>query len=195
MVLFRTLRPQCESRVDHLDFYQYLAEGSARLPAAVVSILLAYDEYFQLHIPYGSMFQGPTLDHIDDWWLSKQMSSTQIDRMMPSNVIADFIAPPLRDTSSAVARRMMEAMARESLSKGWKPRREENIFLLHHNADDIAPAANTQLLYDFLKEQGVENVEMQKADFITLGISEHISGAAAFLTLVAKWIRDNYTVK
>ena len=55
---------------------------------------------------------------------------------------------------------------------------------------DISPAENTQLLYDFLREQGVEQVEMQKADFFTLGISEHISGAAAFLTIVGRWLRD-----
>jgi hypothetical protein len=176
-------------------YHQYLAEGSAKLPSAVVSILMAYNEYFQLDIPYSSMFQGATLEHLDDWWLSKQFSTTEIDRKMGSKDITTFIAPPLRDLDSNVSRRMMEALDTESLCRGWKPRKDENIFLLHHNADDIAPAVNTEHLYDFLKEQGVENVEMQQADFFTLGISEHISGAAAFLTLVAKWIRDNYTIK
>ena len=78
--------------------------------------------------------------------------------------------------------------------KIWLAQSDEDIFLLHHNADDISPSENTQLLYDFLKAQGVERVEMQKADFLTLGISEHISGAVAFLTMVGVWIRNNYPV-
>ena len=45
-----------------------------------------------------------------------------------------------------------------------------------------------------LKAQGVEHVEMLKADFLTLGISEHVSGAVAFLTMVGKWIRDTYKI-
>lgn len=176
-------------------YRQYLADGSAKLPSAVVSILMAYNEYFQLGIPDDSMFQGPTLDHLDDWWLSKQYSSTEIDRLMGSGDITQFIASPLCDLDSEVSRRMMEALAAESLCRGWTPRRDEDIFLLHHNADDISPSVNTQHLYEFLKAQGVEHVELQMADFLSLGISEHISGAVAFLTIVGEWIRYKYEIQ
>ena len=173
-------------------YRQYLADGVVKLPSAVVSILMAYNEYFGLGIANEQLFKGTTLDHLQDWWLSKQYSSTSIDLKMGSRDITQFIAPPLLDLDSHVSRSMMEALARESLCKGWTPRKDEDIFLLHHNADDISPSENTQLLYDFLKAQGVERVEMQKADFITLGISEHISGAVAFLTMAGIWIRDKY---
>ena len=176
-------------------YRQYLAAGEAKLPSAVVSILMAYNEYFKLGIAREQMFRGATLNHLEDWWLSKQYSSTAIDKKMGTRSVAQFIAPPLLDLDSDVARTVMEALARESLCKGWTPRRDERIFLLHHNADDISPSENTQLLYDFLREQGVEQVEMQKADFFTLGISEHISGAAAFLTIVGRWLRDNYPLQ
>jgi hypothetical protein len=90
---------------------------------------------------------------------------------------------------------MMQALARESLCKDWSPRKDEHIFLLHHNNDDISPSVNTQHLYDFLTEQGVTDVEMQKEDFFTLGISQHISGALAFMTKVGDWIKDNYMLR
>ena len=176
-------------------YRQYLAEGSVKLPSAVVSILMAYNEYYQLGIPNDQMFRGPTLQHLADWWLSKQLTSTEIDRKMGSGDITQFIAPQLLDLDSDVSRRVMEALSRESLCRGWSPRKEERIFLLHHNADDISPSVNTLLLYEFLQGQGVEQVELQVADFLTLGISQHISGAAAFLTIVGQWIRDNYMIQ
>lgn len=175
-------------------YRQYLSDGAAKLPSAVVSILMAYNEYFRLGIANDQLFRGSTLDHLQDWWLSKRYSSTSIDLRMGTRDITQFIAPPLLDLDSHVSRSMMNALASESLCQGWTPRKDEDIFLLHHNADDISPSENTQLLYDFLKAQGVERVEMQKADFLTLGISEHISGAVAFLTLVGVWIRNNYPV-
>ena len=176
-------------------YRQYLAEGSAKLPSAVVSILMAYNDYCQLGIPASSMFKGKTLDHLDDWWLSKKYTSTEIDRKMDSKDITTFIAAPLLDLGSEVSRTMMEALSRENLCWGWTPRQDENILLLHHESDDISPSVNTQLLYDFLKAQGVQNVEMRMADYFTLGISEHVSGAVAFLTLVSQWIRDNYAIQ
>lgn len=42
---------------------------------------------------------------------------------------------------------------------------------------------------------GVEHVELQMADFLSLGISEHISGAVAFLTIVGEWIRYKYEIQ
>lgn len=176
-------------------YRQYLADGEAKLPSAVVSILMAYNQYFRLGIANDQLFKGETLAHLDDWWLSKQYSSTAIDRKMGTRDITQFIAPPLLDLNTEVSRTMMTALAAESLCHGWTPRTDEDIFLLHHNADDISPSANTQLLYDFLKAKGVEHVEMQKADFLTLGISEHVSGAMAFLTLVGQWLRDSYLIQ
>lgn len=176
-------------------YRQYLAEGSANLPSAVVNILLAYNEYFNLGIDNSSMFQGTTLSHLDDWWLSKQYSSSEIDRKMGTHDITQFLARPLLDLDSDVSIRMMEALGRESLCRGWTPRPDEHIILLHHNADDISPSANTQLLYNYLKAQGVDDVELIVADFFSLGFSEHVSGAVAFLTIVGKWIRDNYEIQ
>ena len=173
-------------------YRQYLAEGTVALPSAVVSILLAYNEYCGLGIPMSSMFRGPTLQHLEQWWLSKHYSSSQIDRLMGTGDITQFVAPELLDLSTETSRRMMEALSSESLCRNWTPRRDEHILLLHHNSDDISPAMNTQHLYDYLKAQGVDDVELRMADFLSLGLSEHVSGGAAFLTLVAQWIIDHY---
>ena len=173
-------------------YRQYLAEGEVELPSAVISIVLAYNEYFRLGIPRSSLFIEPTLSHIDEWVLSKQYTSTQIDNKVGSHDIHTFIAPQLTDLQSDVARRMMKALARENLCQGWKPRTDENIMLLHHDSDEIAPSVNTQHLYDFFQSQGMHNVEMHTGNFLSLGVSQHVSGAAAFIAVVSKWIRENY---
>lgn len=170
-------------------YRQYLADGKSALPSAVVNILMAYNEYFHLGIANSSMFKGVTLSHLDDWWLSKQYTSTEIDIRMGSRNITQFIADPLLDLNSEVAQRMLQALGSESLCRGWSPRKDEHIMLLHHDYDDISPSSNTQLLYDFLKQQGVADVDKQVDDYTHIG-SEHVGGAAAFLTRVGLWIKN-----
>ena len=113
---------------------------------------------------------------------------------MGTGDITQFIAPPLRDLDSDVSKRMMEALGRENLCQGWTPRSDEHILLLHHENDEIVPLVNTRNMYDFLKRQGVEDVELRVNDYFSLGISDHVSGAVAFLTIVALWIRDEYEI-
>lgn len=173
-------------------YRQYLTAGTAELPSAVISILMACNKYYRLGIARESMFKGRALDHLDEWVLSKQYSALEIDSKIGSHDITTFIAPPLLDLSSSVSKAMMAALAKENLCQGWTPRKDEDIMLLHNKSDEIAPEVNTTRLYDFFKAQGLENVELQKADYFSLGLSEHVGGAAMFLAIVGKWMREHY---
>lgn len=173
-------------------YRQYLTDGKVKMPSVVVNILLAYNEFFRLGIGREEMFVGSALTHIDDWWLSKQYTTSQIDRFVGSSSIGQFVSEPLCDLDSNMAQRMMQALERENLCSGWKPRPDEHILLLHHEVDEIVPVVNTRNMYDFLKQQGVEDVELQIGNFFPLGSSDHVSGAGMFLTKVGLWIREHY---
>ena len=88
----------------------------------------------------------------------------------------------------------------------------ENILLIHHLKDGIVPVVNAEHLYAFLKEQGVENVEMQTTNFgqylyllapyarlfglgdlvNSKGLLSHGGGALVFLSLSSTWLREHY---
>lgn len=165
-------------------YRQFLQTENTGMPSTVISVLLAYNTYFKLDIPRSDIFIEPLLSNIDEWVLSKKYTREEIDELLGTNVIAQFVTPEMLDLESDVSKRFLEAMDRDNLCAGWHPRKDERISLVHHMKDITVPAANTANLYAFLKEQGVENVTLQMGDFGSLiGLPAHESGAVVFAIL------------
>ena len=175
-------------------YRQFLKSDDAGMPSTIISVLLAYNEYYRLNIPRSSMFVEPTLSHIDDWVLSKQLNTLQIEYKVGNKGLRSFLAPDLFDLDSDVSKKVMEALESENLCKGWKLRQGEDVLLVHHKGDAIVPVQNSQNLYDFLQEQNTGTVEFKEVNLLSLGMSQtsHVSGAAAFLTYISSWIRQHY---
>ena len=175
-------------------YRQFLKGDKTGMPSTIISVLLAYNEYFRLGLPLSSMFVEPTLSHIDDWLLSKKLNVLQIDTKVGSKGLESYIAPDLFDLDSEVSRKVMNALNSESLCQGWRLRQGENVLLVHHTKDAIVPIENTENLYKFLQAQGTGNVELQTVNFLSLGVGQinHVTGAAAFLTYINRWIRQHY---
>ena len=175
-------------------YRQFLQGNSSGMPSTIISVLLAYNEYFRLGLSRSSMFVEPTLSHIDDWVLSKQLNTLQIEYKVGNKGLRSFLAPDLFDLDSDVSKKVMEALESENLCKGWKLRQGEDVLLVHHKGDAIVPVQNSQNLYDFLQEQNTGTVEFKEVNLLSLGMSQtsHVSGAAAFLTYISSWIRQHY---
>ena len=133
------------------------------MPSTVISVLLSYNEYFQLGIPRSEVFIDPTLSHIDEWILSKRYTSQEIDERVGSNALSSFITPPMLDLNSDLSKRYMAALEKDNLSKGWSPRKGEKVLLVHNVSDATVPVANAENMYKFFQSQGL-NVSTNKAD-------------------------------
>ena len=60
--------------------YQKMIESDGSdLPSSLISVLLAYNEFCHLNIPYSQLFQEPLVSHIDEWFYSKKYNSSWID--------------------------------------------------------------------------------------------------------------------
>lgn len=163
-------------------YRQFIRSGKTAMPSTVISVLLAYNEYFSLGMPREAIFREPLLSHIDEWVLSKKYSREQIDRLVASNSISDWCAPELLDTDSELSQRLMAALDRDNLCHGWSPRKDEHIYLFHNSADGAVPVENTQNLGKFLSEQGVEYLSMRVANYGALfGQPAHETGAIFFV--------------
>ena len=144
-------------------YRQFIQSGETAMPSTVISVLLAYDEYFQLGIPRSDIFREPTLSHIDEWVLSKKYTREEIDEKVGSGAISVFATDDLLNLESDLSKRYMTALDQDNLSKGWKVREGEKIILIHNKADGAVPVANTEAMYNFFVEQGL-NVSRTKAD-------------------------------
>lgn len=164
-------------------YRQFIQSGVTDMPSSVISVLLAYNEYFSLGIPLSEIFIEPTLSHIDEWIFTKKYSSAEIDRRVGSEQIAAFATPALLNLESDLSKRYFEALDKDNLCKGWTPRKDEKIILVHHEKDRTVPVANAVNMAAFLKAQGVENLTVMVGDFGQLqNLTAHESGAVIFVT-------------
>ena len=163
-------------------YRQFLSSTITGMPSTVVSVLLSYNEYFQLNNPREAMFVEPLLSHIDEWVLSKKYTREEIDSKIGSQVIGDYLNSALFDTNSHNSQLLLQAMNSDNLCHGWTPRNDERIYLFHNTLDITVPVANTTNLYQFLSRQGLNNVILDTADYGSSPLMPaHETGAAPFI--------------
>ena len=171
-------------------YCQLIQNDSKGMSSHAVNVLLAYNEYCSLGFSYGDLFSEPFRSHVNDWILSKTYDREEIDeRIGLQTKLSECLSPDMSDMESAVGRRFVEAFEADNLCKGWKPRPEENILLFHSTADLTVPCSNTEQLYQFLKDQGVENVELIEDRYGSLfGTGAHLFSALPFIAEVQTWL-------
>ena len=161
-------------------YHDMVAADIAGQPSTVVSVLLTYNQYYRLDIPRSEMFLEPLLSHIDDWVLSKRYSRPQIDSLIGNLSVSQFLTPTMMDLESEVSQRIMEVLDQNNLCKGWTPRGDEKIMLFHNTSDITVPPSNTENLYQFFQEHGID-VELYLNDYGSTGtIDGHTAGALFF---------------
>lgn len=172
-------------------YRQFVDATIAGMPSTVISVMLAYNEFKQIGLSFGDMFLEPVLSHIDEWILSKRYTRPEIDAMVGSLAIGDYIAPALLDTTSISARSLMSALDSDNLCKGWTPKGNEQIMLFHSTRDITVPVANTQRMYDFLLSKGLHDVDLQIHDIEGTATSPaHENAALTFGILILQKIKS-----
>ncbi|MBO4599315.1 MAG: hypothetical protein J5641_01110 [Bacteroidales bacterium] len=159
-------------------------------PSTVVSVLLTYNQYYRLDIPRQDLFIEPLLSHIDDWVLSKRYSRPQIDSLIGDLTVSQFVTPTIMDIESETSQRIIEALEHDNLCKDWTPRGNENIMLFHNTSDITVPPSNTESLYQFLQQHGVD-ADLYLNDYGSAGtIDGHTVGALFFSAIAINKIAE-----
>lgn len=163
-------------------YSRFLVDTVAGMPSTVISVLLSYNEYFGLGARRDEVFIEPVLSHIDEWVLSKRYTREQIDSLVGSLRVSDYVTPTMLDTSSALSQRFLGAMQTDNLCQGWSPRGDERIVLFHNTQDITVPVENTENMYRYLTAHGVSNVTLDVADYgSSAALPAHESGALYFI--------------
>ena len=135
-------------------YRQLVSSGETSMPSTVISTLLAYNEFNELDVDNNEMFLDPILDNILIYLLSKDYKRDDLEGKLASYKIADWINPILFDFNSDLSLKFMEVFEKDNLSKGWKPRGDERISLVHNTLDACVPYANTTQMAEFFKQAG-----------------------------------------
>ena len=169
----------------------FIQAGQTGMPSSVISVLLSYNEFYKLGIPREDIFIEPLLSNIDAWILSKQYTSNEIDQFVGSYQLSDFVTPAMLDITSPLSQRFLQALAQDNICQGWTPRKNQHILLVHHTEDITVPAVNALNMYNFLKAQGVEDVQPYIGNFGYMGnYPAHETAAVVFVTLAVGKVCD-----
>ena len=172
-------------------YRQFVDRTVAGMPSTVISVVLAYNEFMNLGILREELFLEPVLSHIDDWILSKRYTRQEIDEMVGSLAIADYLTPTMLDTTTARSHQLMQALDSDNLCHGWTPRGNEHIMLFHSTQDITVPVANAYHMYDFLTSHGVQDVDLQIHDIAASATTPaHENAALSFAILAFTKLRE-----
>ena len=171
-------------------YRQLIVQDAQGASSNAISVLLAYNEYAGLGYPYASLFNEPVRSHVADWLLSKRYKREEIDELIGKETkLSECLAPALLDLESDVAKRFIAAFDADNLCKGWTPRCDEDILLFHSKADMTVPVENTDGLYRFLKDQGMEQVELMEGQWgVFFGAEAHTVSSLTFIAEAKKWL-------
>jgi hypothetical protein len=172
-------------------YRQFVSDPLMGMPSTVISVMLSFNEYCHLGIPYSDLFIEPTLSHIDEWILSKRYTRQEIDALINAHSMADYLTPAMLDLETDLSHSMLAAMETDNLCHGWTPRSTEPIYLFHNTQDNTVPPINTVNLYQFLTNHGATNITLDTADYGSSPIlPAHETGAIYFQTRSIQIIAD-----
>ena len=164
-------------------------------PGTVVAVILAFNEFFNLNIPHEKLFKEPLLNHIDEWYYSKEYSLGRVDKLIGYIPVSQYLSDDLLDLNSPTSQKLMEALEKDNLCAGWKPRRTENITLVHNKSDLTVPYANAEQFYQFAHDQNGVKVEMYAKDWGSwFEQPEHETGAIFFALKVVNSVSSTYGI-
>ena len=188
-------------------YRQFIQTGTTAMPSTVISVLLAYNEYFSLNIPRKDVFVEPTLSHIDDWVLSKRFTREEIDKKVGSGEISAFVTPTMLDLNSDLSKQFMAAFEKDNLSKGWSPRKGDKVLITHNRSDGAVPVVNAEKMYELFLSKGL-NVSMKSNDqpdilvriddwgaWTLFNLPAHETGALMFVTATIAKVCDELNIK
>jgi len=135
-------------------YRQLVSSGETSMPSTVISTLLAYNEFYQLDVNNSEMLLEPTLSNLYLYLLSKDYKRSEFEGQLASTKIAEWLYPTLLDFETPLSLKFMEVFEKDNLSKGWKPRGDERISLVHNTLDACVPYANTTKMAEFFKQAG-----------------------------------------
>lgn len=135
-------------------YRELVSKGKSTMPSTVISSFLSYDEFYNLGISYADVFKEDIIKKIEEYLLSKKYKRSELEGKLAPEDLALVFLPVMFDFDSPISQKLMEVFEHDNLCKGWTPRKNERITLVHNKQDGCVPYANATKMADFLEKQG-----------------------------------------
>lgn len=170
-----------------LTYRTFVEEGTLGLPAVIPLTLITLNELCKLGINYNDLFTTSVAGHYKSWVISKEYTSSEVDDFLGSDQMASIVQPAFLDTTDATTRQFLDAADKLNVMKAWKPDKETHLALFHSQNDDVVSPANSQKLYDFLIQAGVQNASYDKTSLTQNHSQSGMTFAMMLINLINQW--------
>lgn len=138
------------TRADYADY-----------PCSVPLTILGLDYADRLKLDYAQLFREPLLSSYSDWYLSKEYTTGQINRLIGTTVMSDFMHPDMFTAEMNPEFARFYASLKANSLTGWTPRAP--IWLMHGQADTYVTPVCARNAYEAFKAKGC-TVELKMVD-------------------------------
>ncbi len=139
----------------------YIEKDHTSLISALAMIIVAYNETYHLGVDYKDVFKAPLCDHVEDWILSKQYNTHEINDRIGTNIISKFLTPEVLDFSKGAGKVLRDKFNETSLCNSsctWNPNKKTKFYIMHSNQDSYLPKQASTMMVDYLRNHGCTDV-------------------------------------
>ena len=160
-----------------ITFNKFLEWQTIGEPAVLPVTMVAFNELYQLGIPYGEVFQGPLASNVKSWIISKKFNTGEFRDLVGTENITEYLQPAYCDSTSAEMKFILGYVDRMRLTEGWTPDADTEVKMYHSLNDDLVAPENSQKMYEWLVSKGAKKAVLDTSSLT----GTHVESGTSFL--------------
>ena len=160
-----------------LTFRKFLDWQKIGMPAVLPMSMVTLNDLFQLGIKDKEAFLEPLASNMKSWIISKKFSLSEFTGLLGTDSIARFMQPAYCDSITEEMQNVLSYVDRLRFTDNWTPDPDTDIKLYHSLNDDIVAPENSEQMYQWLRNHGVQNTVLDT----TALTGTHLGSGTAFL--------------
>jgi len=160
-----------------LTYRKFLEWKKIGQPAVLPLTMVTFNELFNLGVNDKDVFYEPLASNVKSWIVSKKFSSSEFTDLVGTDSIAKFVKPQYCDSTTAEMKYMLSYVDRMRFTDDWTPDADTDVKLYHSMKDDIVAPENSLMIYQWLKNQGVQSAVLDTTSLT----GTHMSSGMYFL--------------
>ena len=122
-------------------------------------MMVAYKETYNMDFSYSDVFKEPLASHIQEWILSKDYGTWDINGLIGTEKISDVLTPAACNYKSGIGKVVYDKFRSNSLcgpGQNWQPSRATKFFIMHSAGDLYMNYQVGVEMADYLKSKGCQ---------------------------------------
>ena len=140
-------------------YENYVESDFSGYICALPLMMVAYKETYHMNFSYSDVFKEPLASHIQEWILSKDYGTWDINRLIGTEKISEVLTPAACNYKSGIGKVVYDKFRSNSLcgpGQNWQPSRDTKFFIMHSSGDLYMNYQVGVEMADYLKSKGCQ---------------------------------------